>query len=92
MCSNSARQPGGADTVRAAPAKVLPQSPAVMAATASDSEIQMLISSVMNWQPHGFFGGGQNAQTDLGSSFNTGAGALSFGPGLLNLLSDARES
>jgi hypothetical protein len=82
------RQPGGADTVRAAPAKVLPQSPVVMAATAPDSEIQMLISSVMNWQPHGFFGGGETTQT----GFNTGAGALSFGPGLLGLLSDARES
>ena len=85
------RQPGGADTVRAVPTKVLSQSPMVMAATASDSEIQTLISSVMNWQPHGFFGG-QNGQSDLGSSFTTGAGSLSFGPGLLSLLSDARES
>jgi len=75
------RQPGGNDTVRT-PAPVLPQSPLVMAATARDSDIQMLVSSVMNWQPHGFFGGGTNA----------GAGALSFGPGLLSLLSEARES
>ena len=56
----------------------------LMAATAHDSEIQMLISSVMNWQPRGFFGGD--------TSLNTGAGALSFGPGLLGLLSDAREN
>jgi len=82
------RQPGGADTVRSAPL-VLPQSPVVMAATAPDSEIQMLISSVMNWQPHGFFGGGEAGS---GTSFNSGAGALSFGPGLLSLLSQARES
>jgi len=78
-------QPGGAETVRNA-APVLPQSPLVMAATARDSDIQMLVSSVMNWQPHGFFSGGSN------SGFNSGAGALSFGPGLLNLLSEARES
>jgi hypothetical protein len=74
------RQPGATDTVRA-PAPVLPQSPMVMAATASDSDIQLLVSSVLNWQPRGFFGGGENA----------GSGALSFGPGLLSLLSDARE-
>jgi hypothetical protein len=81
------RQPGGADTVRAA-APVLPQSPLVMAATARDSDIQMLVSSVLNWQPRGFFeGGGSN-----NSGFNAGAGALSFGPGLLGLLSDSRDS
>jgi hypothetical protein len=74
------RQPGATGTVRT-PAPTLPQSPAVMAATASDSDIQMLISSVMNWQPRSFFGGGETA----------GAGALSFGPGLLSILSDARE-
>ncbi len=78
------RQPGGADTVRAAPApEPAPQSARVIAATAPDSEIQMLISSVMNWQPRGFFGGE--------TGFNAGGGALSFGPGLLGLLSDARE-
>jgi hypothetical protein len=65
-----------------APAPTLPQSPAVMAATASDSDIQLLVSSVLNWQPRGFFDGG----------FNPGSGALSFGPGLLGLLSQARES
>jgi len=75
------RQPGATDTMRSATPS-LPQSPAVIAATASDSDIQMLVSSVLNWQPRGFFGSG---------SENTGTGALSFGPGLLSLLSDARE-
>jgi hypothetical protein len=75
------RQPGGAGTVRET-APSLPQSPMVMAATASDSDIQLLVSSVLNWQPRGFFDGG----------LNPGAGALSFGPGLLGLLSQARES
>ena len=64
------------------PAAILPQSPMVMAATA-DADMQMLLTSVMNWQPRSYFSGG---------SLNPGASALSFGPGLLNLLSDARES
>jgi hypothetical protein len=75
------RQPGGSDTVREA-APSLPQSPVVMAKAASDSDIQLLVSSVLNWQPRGFFDGG----------LNPGSGALSFGPGLLGLLSQARES
>jgi hypothetical protein len=74
------RQPGGSDTVRAAP-QALPQSPAVLAASAPDHDIQFLLSSVMNWQPRGFFGGE-----------NAAGGTLSFGPGLLSLLSEARES
>jgi len=78
------RQPGGADTVRAAPlAAAAPPSLRLVSATAPDAEIQMLVSSVMNWQPRGFFGG------DAG--FNAGGGALSLTPGLLGLLSDARE-
>ncbi len=82
------RQPGGADTIRSAPlapaaAPLQPQNPVVMAAK-MDSEMQMLLASVLNWQPRSSFsfGGGE------GSS----ASNLSFGPGLLNLLSDARES
>jgi hypothetical protein len=75
------RQPGGAGTVRET-APSLPRSPMVIAATASDSDIQLLVSSVLNWQPRGFFDSG----------FNPGSGALSFGPGLLGLLSQARES
>jgi hypothetical protein len=78
------RQPGGADTVRAAPSAAAPPSLRLTAITASDNDIQMLVSSVMNWQPRGFFGGGE-------TQFNAGGGALSFAPGLLGLLSDARE-
>jgi hypothetical protein len=77
------RQPGGADTVRSSapqPASVPPQSAVLMTANA-DSDMQMLLMSVMNWQPRSYFGG-------AGPS----ASALSFGPGLLGLLSDSRES
>ena len=42
----------------------------------------------MNWQPRGFFGADQAG----GAPFNAGGGALSMPPGLLGLLSDARES
>ena len=94
------KQPGAKDTVRVAPlppitAPALPQSPVVMAATA-DAEMQMLLASVMNWQPRSYFGGGFG--TDM---FNAGGGplsqgmgasALSFGAGLLGVLSDNRES
>ncbi len=78
------RQPGGADTVRVAPASSAPPSLRLAAYTASDTDIQMLVSSVMNWQPRGFFGSD--------TAFNAGGGALSLSPGLLGLLSDARES
>jgi hypothetical protein len=82
------RQPGGNDTLRLAPAPqpadpvVLPQSPAVMLAT-RDDDMQMLLMSVMNWQPRNYF---------TGESFVPGANTLSMGPGLLSLLSEARES
>ena len=81
------RQPGASGTVRFAPppppeAVVLPQSPAVMMAT-RDDEMQMLLMSVMNWQPRNYF---------TGESFGSGATTLSMGPGLLSLLSEARES
>ncbi len=82
------RQPGGADTIRSVPlapaaAPLQPQNPVVMAAK-MDSEMQMLLASVLNWQPRSSFsfGGGEGPS----------ASNLSFGPGLLNLLSDARES
>jgi len=83
------RQPGGADTIRSAPLPPLPapvpppQSPVVTAA-AADAEMQMLLASVMNWQPRSYFGGGFGA--------GLGTGALSFGAGLLGVLSDSRES
>jgi hypothetical protein len=82
------KQPGTTDTVRVAalPQVATPlqkQSPVMMAADA-DADMQRLLMSVLNWQPRsGFsFGGGE------GPSANT----LSFGPGLLSLLSEARES
>ncbi len=90
------RQPGTEGTVRVAtlpdiaPAQARP-SARVIAAHAQDAQIQMLLMSVMNWQPGasglgGGFGGG------LGDGMVPGAGGplLSFGPGLLSLLSDAR--
>ena len=73
------RQPGATDTVRAPRAGACrrpPQSGRMIAATAPDSEIQMLISGVMNWQPHSFFGG------DTLRAIRA-AGRCPFGPGLL---------
>jgi hypothetical protein len=82
-------QPGGADTVRVA---TLPDITPVHAragiATAHDAEIRMLLASVINWQPaHSLFGGlsGTGAATGMTGS------VLSFGPGLLGLLSDSRD-
>ena len=82
------KQPGGADTVRSvkplpAAAPIQPQNPVVMAATI-DSEMQMLLASVLNWQPRSSFsfGGGEGPAANM----------MSFGPGLLSLLSEARES
>jgi hypothetical protein len=88
------RQPGGTDTIRSAPlpppTPVLPQSPLVMAATA-DSEMQMLLASVMNWQPRSYFGGGFGS--DMGGALQSmGTSALSFGAGLLSVLSEGRQS
>lgn len=89
------RQPGDAGTVRVASLPDL--TPAVARAklvTAEQAEIQMLLSSVVNWQP----GGGQSS---FGSLFGNMIGfgknapqspALSLSPGLLGLLSDSRES
>jgi hypothetical protein len=82
------RQPGEPDTARAAvpppqataAAAPTKQSAAVAVAAAGDSEIRMLLASVMNWQPgQGFFHAGAPQ-----------SGALSFNAGLLNLLSDSK--
>ena len=79
------RQPGEPDTVRAAvppPPVSAPtkQGAAVAVAAAGDSEIRMLLASVMNWQPgQGFFHAGPPQ-----------SGALSFNAGLLSLLSDSK--
>ena len=50
-------------------------------------EVQMLLASVMNWQPrgHGMFG------NLFGIEGPTPSSAMSFSPGLLGLLSDSKE-
>jgi Transglycosylase SLT domain len=81
------RQPGEPDTARAAAvsrpsvaAAPTRQSATVAVAAAGDSEIRMLLASVMNWQPgQGFFQAGAPQ-----------SGALSLNAGLLNLLSDSK--
>ena len=84
------RQPGDSGAVRmAAPAAPLPTlaSARVTVAGAQDSEVQMLLASVMNWQPgHGQFG------NLFGFDDKPQASALSFSPGLLGLLSDAKSN
>jgi hypothetical protein len=89
------KQPGAKDTIRVAPlppitTPAMPQSPLVMAATA-DSEMQMLLASVMNWQPRSYFGGAFGSELG-GASQGMGASALSFGAGLLSVLSEGRQS
>ncbi len=64
-------------------------------ATARDAEVQMLLASVMNWQPGGgqsLFGNlfGSGGIPGLGKSA-TPSSAISFAPSLLGLLSDAKE-
>jgi hypothetical protein len=81
------RQPGGSGTLRSAPA---PTSDAMTArrqvAAAQSAEVQMLLASVINWQPrHSMFG------NLLGANDSTPSSAMSFAPGLLGLLSDSRE-
>jgi hypothetical protein len=85
------RQPGGEGTVRvaadAAP-DVTPEKARITAATAHDAEVQMLLASVMNWQPkHSPFGN----LFGLNDNAATPSSAMSFSPGLLGLLSDARS-
>ena len=88
------RQPGGAGTVRVtplpethtAPMPVADSAP-VQVAHAQASEIQMLLASVINWQPK------QNMFSALfGAGDATPSSAMSFGPGLLGLLSDAKDT
>ena len=85
------KQPGGAGTVRlpdaGTPALTLDKARVTVAA-AQSSEVQMLLASVMNWQP----GGGHSMFGSLfGLNDKPQASALSFSPGLLGLLSDASE-
>ena len=83
------RQPGGEGTARVAQTPVVTQEAAVTKVVAAhDAEIQMLLASVMNWQPRG--------QSMLGNLFGlkdpTPSSAMSFGPGLLGLLSDSKDA
>jgi len=86
-------QPGGEGTVRLAQAPqaagetpLTAQSARTQIASAQDAQIQMLMASVMNWQPkHSMFG------AMFGSNESTPGSAMSFGPGLLSILSDARN-
>jgi hypothetical protein len=86
------RQPGSSGTVRipqAVEAGTPPSSPRdamVKVAGAQNAQIQMLLDGVMNWQPkHSMFG------AMFGSNDSTPSSAMSFGPGLLGILSDARN-
>jgi hypothetical protein len=90
------RQPGDTGAVRMAPLPDITPSldgARLKVASAQDAEVQMLMASVMNWQPGA-------SQSMLGSLFglNTApsgtpqTSALSFSPGLLGLLSDAKNS
>ncbi|MCP5411173.1 MAG: lytic transglycosylase domain-containing protein [Alphaproteobacteria bacterium] len=112
------RQPGADGAVRVAQLPditppVTAQHARTVVAGAHDAEVQMLMMSVLNWQPQssvmsgvmsggmadglgGNMGGGFasnfSALTMLGASGRTGASPLSFGPGLLSILSDARTN
>jgi hypothetical protein len=85
------RQPGSADTVRMAqaPADASPtlENARAQVAGAHDAQLQMLLASVMNWQPkHSPFA------ALFGANDATPSSAMSFSPGLLGLLSDAKSS
>jgi len=90
------RQPGDAGTVRVATLPDLTP-PALEHARASvagaqSAEIQMLMASVLNWQPRGgqsMFGNLLGLNGAMNSA--TPSSAMSFGPGLLGLLSDAKN-
>ncbi|HKU55034.1 MAG TPA: transglycosylase SLT domain-containing protein [Rhizomicrobium sp.] len=85
------RQPGAAGTLRAPQVAETaepssPQEAMVKVVHAQDAQVQMLLASVMNWQPqHGMFG------AMFGSNDSTPSSAMSFGSGLLGILSDARN-
>ena len=83
-------QPGTSGTIRQAPAAVA-EPDAVTARTtvaaAHSAEVQMLLASVINWQPrHSLF-----SSMFGGSSEATPSSTMSFGPNLLGLLSDAKN-
>ncbi len=91
------RQPGSKDTIRAAtlpdiaPSAPAPDKTRAHVLTAQTDEIEILLASVMNWQPRG----GQSLFGNLfglGSSGSTPSSTLSFGSSLLSLFSDAKKS
>jgi hypothetical protein len=97
------RQPGGQNGVQVAalpditPVESVtvhaPSAPApsarAIAAQARDAQVQMLMASVLNWQPTSD-GGGDGFSAMFGNNMPGGPSPLSFGPGLLSILSDAR--
>jgi hypothetical protein len=81
-------QPGGEGTVRVAQLPPVEAEKArVTVVTARSAELQALLASVINWQPR---------QSQWGNLFGSGdatpSSAMSFGPGLLGLLSDAKDA
>ena len=87
------RQPGAKDTIRVAtlpditPAAPTPDKARPHVVTTQSDEIEILLASVMNWQPRG----GQRL-FGLGSSGSTPSSTLSFGSSRLSLFSDAKKS
>jgi hypothetical protein len=84
------RQPGSADTVRMAQvpadAGLTLESARTQVAGAHDAQLQVLLASVVNWQPkHSQF------SALFGVKDATPSSAMSFSPGLLGLLSDAKS-
>ncbi len=58
---------------------------------AHSAEVQMLLASVINWQPrHGMFSGSFSGL--FGAQDSTPSSTMSFGSNLLGLLSDAKNS
>ena len=86
------RQPGAQDSVRVVALpditpQTLPQRARAVTAGAHDAEVQMLLMSVMNWQPkHSTFSALFGIQDKA-----TPSSAMSFSPGLLGLLSDSKD-
>jgi len=87
--------PGADNTVRVAQlADITPAHEAarVKVAMAQDAQVQMLLAGVVNWQPgQSMFGNLLGLGGNLGLGGPTPCSALSFGPGLLGLLSDAKD-
>jgi len=72
------QQPGSTAPLASAPVDASPATARIVAARAVDTNIESLLAGVMNWQPKSFFG-------------SEGASPLSFGSGLLDLFSSARN-